>query len=382
MKHVKLIYRQLTHFLNLHLADKKSVVEWYDNLSEAPSEDIMQLERMQSAVKTRLMLSIRRDRARRLRLRVGRWSAAAVATFALGYFVLYYINKQRPLTLQELAQVKPAQGKATILLADGQRIDLDELAVDQSIQVGTSLIVKDAQGQIRYQDVKTGQAQVPFNSLQVPKGGTYQLTLHDGTRVTVNSDSKLRYPTAFGDGDRVVQLEGEAYFEVRRTRNQRPFIVESKQQRVQVLGTTFNVKSYPDEHQEETTLVEGSVMVHKALDATTKVRLKPNEQAVLHDGLLTSRGVNVEDVLSWTRGQFYFDGSNTAAVLAEMARWYDITIQYEPLGPMAQYRGKIPRDLSLGRLVELLNYAGLKSKALIGKDKRISLIIKNMNLIQ
>lgn len=375
MKHVKLIYRQLTSFLNLSVQEKQSVVEWYDNLSEAPSEDALPFEDMQNAVKDRLMLNLRRDRVRRLRLRVGRWSVAAVATVTLGYFGLYYINKERPLTLNELAQVKPAQGKAAIILADGQHIDLDKLAVDQSIQVGTSLIVKDAQGQIRYQDMQTGEGQVPYNSLYVPKGGMYQLTLHDGTRVRMNSDSKLRYPTFFGDGDRVVQLEGEAYFEVRRTRDKRPFIVESKRQRVQVLGTSFNVKSYAEEHQEETTLVEGAVVVHDAQDATKSVHLKPSEQAVLRDGLLTRRIVHVDDVLSWTHGQFYFDGSNTVAVLAEVARWYDISIQYEPHGAVAQYRGKIPRDLSLDRLVELLNYAGLKSKALMGGDKRVSLII-------
>lgn len=375
MKRVKLIYKQLTSFLNLKVQNKKEVLDWYDDLSNTSSETTPTLEKMQNAVKTRLMHSIRKDRARRLRHTIARWSAAAVATFVLGYFGFSYFNKEILVTTAELAQIMPGQGKATIVLENGQQIDLDQLEMHKSIQIGESLIIKDAQGEIRYQDAKNGSEKVQYNSLQIPKGGMYQLTLKDGTRVTLNSDSKLTYPSSFGAGDRVVKLEGEAYFEVHKTTNKSRFIVESRQQRVQVLGTKFNIKSYLDQQQVETTLAEGSVLVHNALDKGKQVLLKPDEQAVVKGGTIKVKSVNVESILSWTQGQFYFDGANTEAVLAEIARWYDINIQYEPSGQIDLYKGKIPRNLPLDRLIELLNYAELKTKALIGKDKRISLII-------
>jgi len=372
MKRVKLIYKQLTSFLNLKVQNKKEVLDWYDDLSNASTETTPTLEKMQNAVKTRLMHSIHKDRARRLRHMIVRWSAAAVATFVLGYFGFSYFNKETLVTTAELAQIMPGQGKATIVLENGQQIDLDQLEMHKSIQIGESLIIKDAQGEIRYQDAKSGSEKAQYSSLQIPKGGMYQLTLKDGTRVMLNSDSKLTYPSSFGTGDRVVKLEGEAYFEVHKTTNKSRFIVESRQQRVEVLGTKFNIKGYLDQQQVETTLAEGSVLVH---NKGKQVLLKPNEQAVVKEGAVKVKPVNLESILSWTQGQFYFDGANTEAVLAEIARWYDIKIQYEPRGQIDLYKGKIPRDLSLDRLIELLNYAELKTKALIGRDKRISLII-------
>lgn len=376
MKDAKFFYKQLTNFLNLKQTDKCDLVNWYDLISDGGLADEEQLSVIEKKAKIRLLGSIRRDRTLKIKRYVLQWSVAATVVFALGFFGLRYFGAEEVASNTLLAEIGPAQERAVIVLDNGKEIDLDLLSTNQQVQVGESIITKDAQGQIRYLDAKSGVEKVQFNSLRVPKGATYRLTLTDGTKVMLNSDSKLTYPSSFGDGDRIVKLDGEAYFQVTKTTNKSRFIVESKQQKVQVLGTTFNVKSYTGEKQTETTLVEGAVNVGGRNEFATKnARLKPSEQAVFTTSGIDVHVVNVTDVLSWVEGQFCFDGTNTETVLQEIARWYDIDVQYERKSTAAQYKGKIPRDLPLNQLVELLNYAELKTKALVGSNKRINLLI-------
>lgn len=375
MKDVKRFYRQLTNFLNLKKEDREELVNWYDNLSESTSIDTSLFSDVEGRAKTRLLRSVRQDRMRgRVRV-LWRWSAAAVAVLTLGYFGLNYFTQVEVASNSLLASVGPAQSRAIIVLENGEEIDVDRLETNQRVQVGESMVTKDAQGQIRYVDMASGKEKIQSNSLRIPKAATYQLTLTDGTRVMLNSDSKLTYPSSFGTGDRVVHLEGEAYFEVSKTTNKSRFIVESKEQRVAVLGTKFNVKSYPKDVEAQTTLAEGSVLVNGKNEAGRNALLKPAQQSILSVGGIVVNTVNVDDVLSWVQGQFCFDGTNTLAVLEEIARWYDIDITYTRKRNAVQYKGKIPRNLSLDRLIELLNYAELQTKAIIDGNKRINLII-------
>ncbi|MGE8379282.1 MAG: FecR family protein, partial [Sphingobacterium sp.] len=186
---------------------------------------------------------------------------------------------------------------------------------------------------------------------------------------------KISYPTSFDQGDREVELQGEAYFHVRKTSNQSKFIVKTQGQKIEVLGTQFNVNAYLGLGQTKTTLAEGAVLVTLEDPNKHAVRLKPNEQAILQQGKLNSHLVNIEEVLSWKNGQFYFNGSNTDEVMQQIARWYNIDISYKRDENKEQYTGKIPRNLSLNKLIELLNYADLNTKALVEKNNRIKLII-------
>ncbi|MNN64277.1 hypothetical protein D3C81_1797110 [compost metagenome] len=105
------------------------------------------------------------------------------------------------------------------------------------------------------------------------------------------------------------------------------------------------------------------------------VKLRPNEQAFSEKGKLRSKTINIDQVLSWKSGQFCFDGTNTSEVFKEIARWYDIDVTYNGTSNASQYSGKIPRNLSLDKLIQLLNYANIQTKAVIGKNNRINLII-------
>ncbi|WP_164109954.1 MULTISPECIES: FecR family protein [Sphingobacterium] len=372
MMYIKQLYQQLTNFLNARGSDRREVTSWYDDLNTNAATDDTQIGHIQQRAKERVLFSIKNEAKPFNLKRIYRWSAAASVLLVGGYFIWNSMSLQEIATVEQLAQVEPAKERAIIVLEGGEEIDLDQLALNQSLRVGENIITKDAEGKVRYHNAADGKERIQFNSLRVPKAATYQLTLVDGTRVTLNSDSKLTYPSSFGTGDRIVQLEGEGYFEVTKTSNKSHFIVEARDQKIQVLGTKFNVKSYPQEDKEQTTLAEGSVQVF--LDANTTI-LKPNQQASSIAQRLETKTVNIDDVLSWTRGQFNFDGTNTAEVLQEIARWYDIDIDYERKSNVAQYIGKIPRNLPLDRLIELLNYAELQTKAVLGKDKRINLTI-------
>ena len=370
MKHVKQLYKELTNYLNNKQDDRISVTNWYEELKATPQEDAL-VDTIKKGAKARVFKSIYREKAK-LRLRRIYKITAVAAAFIVVFFIWSIYKQPQPATLEQLTQILPAKERAIIVLENGKEINLDQLALNQSIQVGETIITKDAEGKVSYRNAANGIQKIQTNTLKIPKAATYQLTLADGTRVTLNSDSKLTYPSSFGSGDRRVKLEGEGYFEVSHTAENSRFIVAAKNQEIQVLGTKFNVKAYPSEANEYTTLAEGSVRISLG---DSKTILHPGEQAKSNAGTINKRTVEIDQVLGWTKGQFCFNGTNTEEVLDEIARWYDIDIHYKGKSEAAQYIGKIPRNLSLDRLIELLNYAELKTKAVVSDDKRINLII-------
>ncbi|ULT28029.1 FecR family protein [Sphingobacterium sp. E70] len=127
-----------------------------------------------------------------------------------------------------LASIPPGGEKAIITLADGKQINLDALALNQTVQIGETILTKDARGKVSYRNAKTGKIVSQQNILKTPKGATYELVLADGTLVSLNADSKLIYPSSFESGDRIVELEGEAYFQVTKTKDHKSFIVKTK----------------------------------------------------------------------------------------------------------------------------------------------------------
>lgn len=376
MKQVKHIYKLITLFLNRQESpqERRALFDWMDALPSEQERGEQELIEMRKNTRRRLLSKINKSQKTIRISRIVRYSSVAAAILMIGFLVVRYW----PVTEQEaskslLASIPPGHETAIITLADGQQINLDQLALNQSVQVGGTVISKDAQGKVSYRDVVTGKQQVQRNTLYTPKGATYDLMLSDGTLVSLNADSKLIYPSSFEGGDRVVELEGEAYFHVQKTTNKARFIVKAGQEQTEVLGTKFNVNAYAKE-QIQTALEEGSVVVSRK-DRGQSVHLKPNEKAQTVQGKLVAAAVNMEDVLGWKRGQFCFDGTNTAAVMQEIARWYDIDVSYERIDRGPQYSGKIPRNISLDKLIELLNFADLKTKAVVGSGNRIHLII-------
>lgn len=351
--------------------DKKELNSFYDRIDvESPKSDECIYD-IQSRVKQRLFKSIGIKKSITI-VRKIRWTIAAasiVLVFSIaGYFIVNSLEKEVSETM--LTQIVPMHKEAVIQLQNGETINLDTLTLNQTVKVGDILITKDAEGKVSYRNARSGKVSVQQNTLIVPKYSTYKLTLTDGTMVTLNADSKLTYPSSFEGNERVVSLEGEAYFEVNKQTNNSTFIVKGDNQEVRVLGTKFNVKTFGKSQETRTSLVEGSVLVRKSADR--EILLKPNQQAINGATSIDVVIMDEEHVLSWMQDQFYFNGQNATEVLEDIASWYDIDIECNKI---PDYKGVIPRSLPLNKLIELLKYTDVNIKAVVGKENKVKLII-------
>jgi len=278
------------------------------------------------------------------------------------------------------SDISPGGNHAVLTLADGRAIVLDSVANGQLADQGEVKIVKLANGQIAYDLHGLSAKEVMWNTMTTPKGGQYQVTLPDGTKVWLNASSSITFPTAFTGAVRKVKVEGELYFEVADNK-QKPFVVDvGSKSLIEVLGTSFNVNSYVDEGSIKTTLLEGSVKVNNS------VVLKPGQQAIQKDpaGMAVSADkpnshetvgkqdivvseANLDQALAWKNGIFDFTGADLKTVMRQLERWYDIKVQYK--GPMSNmtFGGRMYRNVHLSDVLEALQKMGVKTE-LDGKN--------------
>lgn len=247
----------------------------------------------------------------------------------------------------------PAGNKAMIHLSDGRHFELDE---DQN-----KVYVND--GGITYatgENVATTEA-TAYATITTPRGGVYHLVLSDGTEVTLNAGSSLKYPTAFTGDIRQVELQGEAFFDV--SHREMPFLVETATHTVEVLGTEFNVNAYGDENWAKTTLVEGSVRLliddSSASLSTEPLFLQPGQQGLIRDGKITASQADMTSELAWINGRFDFNGKKLRQVMREISRWYDVDIEYEGTVPDIEFFGGTYRSSSLLTILSILANSGI-----------------------
>jgi transmembrane sensor len=280
---------------------------------------------------------------------------------------------------QPIVSVKPTvvpYGKngAVLALADGRFVDLDSvqngLVADQN---GTRVSLKD--GALDYDASGAVNGKIGNNSVYTPYGRQCQLTLPDGTKVWLNAGSTISFPTAFTGKQRVIKLDGEAYFEVAKNAAM-PFIVKMdllqtseggwpRLARIEVLGTHFNVNTGYDI---KTTLLEGSLkVVNEGYDVYEDYRkkdykpkqdsviLKPGEQSVSDgvDKLKINHSPDIDKVMAWKNGLFIFEGASFNEIMRELERWYDVEIVYEKAAPKIEFEGKLTRDVPLTDLLRM-----------------------------
>ncbi|QBQ40571.1 FecR family protein [Sphingobacterium psychroaquaticum] len=357
-------------------AERKSLYEWYDDIDNSQKITPERIARLKALNAARLFPLTRPKQVKRLSTFV-KVAAAVLLLSGLGYIGLQYYENQQEYVMgaAELAKITPGTDQATITLGSGETIDLENIKLNDSLKIGNTVIYKDEQGQITYAAVAEGLNTADIyteNILQTPKSAQYKVMLSDGTKVTLNAESKLIYPAHFASGkDRIVTLSGEGYFEVSKTSDSRKFMVKTKGQLTEVLGTKFNINAYANSNKTVTTLAEGSIRVQS--DNHTIV-LQPNQQTVLKDGDLIKQHIDATTAIGWTEGYFYFDNTNAAEIIQQIGRWYDIEVEYDGKTPIT-YSGKIPKNLNLGKLIELLNYADIKAKAVSNKNNKKKLVI-------
>lgn len=258
--------------------------------------------------------------------------------------------------------------KAIITLANGEILMLDSIKVGERVQEQGIIVHKLTKKAISYSFNEADslvKSEAAYNTIRIPFGKEYKLVFSDGSKVWLNAGSTLSFPRQFKPKERRVKLNGEAYFEISHASPDRitPFIVETRLQKVYVLGTEFNVNAYEDEASISTTLVNGAVKI-KQIDNKAIVILKPNQQAIVSHGEseIKVKKVDALGITSWKEGYFNFNDSDIQSVMRQFARWYNVEVVYEKKHFTDVFVGKIPRSLNLDQALSVLETVGVKFK--------------------
>ncbi|NQD70431.1 FecR family protein [Sphingobacterium shayense] len=260
----------------------------------------------------------------------------------------------------DLTQIVGGDQNATLTLSNGKNIDLR--ADKDGIIMGQNLSYKDGTEILNIGNEKLERLTATIN---VPKGGKYHVVLPDGSKVWLNSMSTLTYPLAFTKDTRVVTIKGEAYFEIAKITNagkRVPFRVHCEHQTIEVKGTAFNVKAYPEDQEIITTLVEGIVDLHAGNET---LRLAPNQQATNKGpgSKLSIKKVDINNYIAWKDNKFLFFETPLPEVMGTLSRWYDLQINYQGEYKNTFLYGEISRGKSLSEVLDLLQKSGIKFTA-------------------
>jgi hypothetical protein len=298
--------------------------------------------------------------------------AAAIIIIVFSAGVYFYLNNKTGKTLAVTPtkstpagkkDIVPGSNKATLLLADGSALALDDERNGEVTRQGNSKVIK-IDGKLAYNSSYLNSNEVLYNTISTPRGGQYQVKLADGTLVWLNAASSLHFPTVFAGKERKVEITGEAYFEVAKNKDM-PFIVVANGAEIQVFGTHFNVMAYNDESELTTTLLEGSV---KFVSGAESGMLVPGQQSQLSKSgrLRLVSNVDVNAVVAWKNGLFHFENAGIETVMKQLSRWYDVELVYQDKnGPDYQNKkmgdllhADIPRNTSLADVLKALEIAG------------------------
>ena len=267
-------------------------------------------------------------------------------------------------------QIEVGTNKATLTLTDGSNVVLEKGSIYQTENLSSN------GEELIYTTDQNTTSKTDYNQLTVPRGGQFQIKLSDGTKIWLNSDSKLRYPVTFVNGEnRIVELlYGEAYFDVSPStaHNGATFKIHTQMQEVEVLGTEFNIKAYRDENHIYTTLVEGRVSI--SVGNKTE-HLSPGEQTVLNleNGHIATTTVDVNYDISWIKGFFSFKDKPLKEIMKVLSRWYDVEVSFENITlEKVKFNGVLNKNQNIEDIL-----TGIKNTNFINaydiKDKKITI---------
>lgn len=293
---------------------------------------------------------------------------AAAVLVILSVGILMWNNQRQSADADVLPKARivkdiaPGSNRAILKLADGTEIVLDGHETGMLASEGKTKISKTKDGMLLYDASEPVAVENPavaesrINTLSTPSGGQYMLILPDHTKVWLNAESALSYPSVFSSAERTVTLTGEAYFEVAKDK-QHPFIVKTGAAEVKVLGTHFNVSSYADEGQTQISLAEGAVRV--TLGKIAQV-LAPGQQALIKTGSaqITLKQVDIDEATNWKNGLFQFDNAPIEQVMRQIKRWYNVDIVYQGIKPDLYITGMVSRSNNVSKILELIAETG------------------------
>lgn len=327
-----------------------------DSLQRKPTADINLVNSIDKKVSQQIFGLTRRNRKLR-KLQYLKYAGILLLFFSISIVLFTYMQNRTDQGEMYLSHTEkiiwPGTNRATITLDDGRRMDLNET------QLG---IIQSANG-INYMNGKAikGLKKSRLITLSTPRAGQYFITLQDSTKVWLNAMSEIVFPSSFDGSERKVEVKGEVYFDVAHDAN-KPFVVQTEQQEIYVLGTQFNVKAYEDELYQTTTLVEGKVTV-KSPESQEKIWLSPSTQAVSQRGQ-KPKVLNVDpmEYTSWKDGVIVLNNYDLSEIIKQLERWYDVDFGGVPVDVGAErVFGMIDRDVPLNDVLETLmdNYKNI-----------------------
>jgi len=293
-----------------------------------------------------------------------KWAAGLLIFFSVSLF--FWKQKQHTTPYSALTKVqpvviRPGGNKAYLTTSNGVIITLNGIKNGKLLAQSGTQINKLKDGLLEYSGQQPGNEQSSadenaYNILNVPRGGEYQLVLADGTKVWLNSASSLKYPVSFNGKERVVELSGEAYFEVVKN-DAKPFKVLVNGVTVQDLGTHFNIMGYTDEKEVKTTLLEGAV---KLINQGHEAFLKPGEQGMLNAQQtgFNIKDVDVDDVVAWKNGLFAFNDEDIQTIMRRISRWYDVDVVFPAQFKRKNFGGTISRFKDVNDVLNALQLTG------------------------
>lgn len=310
-----------------------------------------------------------------------KWQAAAAIAASVLLFIyfgtdLFSSAKIKENTIlakkQEISKkdILPGSTNAILTLSNGARIKLDGIGNGIISRHGNADISKSGNGLVVSATGKN--LNNVLNKITIPRGGKYNITLPDGTRVWLNSSSSLSFPTAFTGKERKVILTGEAYFEVTKNKEM-PFKVDVEgKQEVEVLGTHFNITAFAEDKNIMTTLLEGSVKINYKKSSTL---IKPGQMAVNNlQNNLKVVPADVEEVMAWKNDMFIFNNENISSIMKKISRWYDVDVEYKGDVSGINFDGNYSRSKGLKSLLK--NIELTDKVRFVTEERRITVIVK------
>jgi transmembrane sensor len=293
-----------------------------------------------------------------------KWTIAAAVIIAVSLVIFWQLFSSNPkeavVATAQKHDANPGYDKAILTLADGKQVVLDNETDGILTNQGNATLVKNEGGIIYQTATVRGLTNARFNVMTTPRGGQYKITLSDGTLVWLNSSSSIKYPVSFYENKRIIELTGEAYFEVAKNVN-KPFIVKAAKMDVHVLGTHFNINAYSNETEINTTLLEGSVRVNAVNNKP--ITLRPEQQVKLkNNSFLLIPKVDVFQVMAWQKGIFVFRNADLSLIARQLERWYDVDVLTEGNISTVHLGGGISKKLKLSEVLGVLKSSGVDYK--------------------
>lgn len=301
--------------------------------------------------------------------------AAAILVVAVTLGVVFFRwggTQSKEAFEQQVARIIPGTAQATITLHNGETILLGEAENQNKVfEEANGAGIFNSNGSIEYREGQSRSAEIIYNEINVPRGGEYKLVLSDGTQVWLKPETRIKFPVWFATNERVVELSGEAYFEVAHN-SEKPFMVTTlKEAKIQVYGTSFNVNAYADSRAVAVTLSEGKVSVRrKSMD---EVMLAPDQQALITDNeAIEVREVDASAFCAWKDGLLVFDNLSMGEIADLLSRWYDVDFEFED-DSIKDFRfsANIKRYATFRDVLEIFKRTGQLSFEVHGKTIKV-----------